>query len=90
MDNYSASKMINVGAGRDISIKEMARVIKDVVGYEGDIVYDTSRPDGIPRKLLDNGRIAALGWQPKIDFSQGIRQTYRWYLEHAGPVESVV
>jgi GDP-L-fucose synthase len=88
MENYNESKMINVGAGSDISIKEMALTIKEVVGFEGDIVYDASKPDGIPRKLLDNRRIASLGWQPKIDFKEGIRQTYQWYLEHAGALVS--
>jgi GDP-L-fucose synthase len=90
MDSYSESEMINIGAGNDISIDEMALIIKEVVGFAGDIVFDTSKPDGIPRKLLDNRRIDGLGWQPKTDFITGIRQTYRWYLEHAGVKESVV
>jgi GDP-L-fucose synthase len=90
MDNYSESEMINIGAGNDISIDKMALIIKEVVGFAGDIVFDTSKPDGIPRKLLDNRRIDGLGWQPKTDFLTGIRQTYRWYLEHAGIKESVV
>jgi len=83
MDNYNESELINVGAGRDMSIKEMAELIKDVVGFEGDIFCDKSKPDGIPRKLLDNSRIENLGWTPKIDFEEGIGQTYRWYRENA-------
>jgi GDP-L-fucose synthase len=83
MNNYSGSELINVGAGTDISIKEMAELIRDIVGYDGDIICDTSKPDGIPRKLLDNSRIESLGWTPKIGFEEGIRQTYRWYQKHA-------
>jgi GDP-L-fucose synthase len=90
MDNYSGSEMVNVGSGNDISIEEMALTIKEVVGYDGEIIYNVSKPDGIPRKLLDNCRIAGLGWQPKTDFDEGLRRTYRWYLEHAGALESVV
>jgi GDP-L-fucose synthase len=81
MNNYSESELINVGAGKDISIREMADFIKEVVGFEGDIICDISKPDGIPRKLLDNNRIKELGWTPKIGFRKGIRHTYRWYQE---------
>jgi GDP-L-fucose synthase len=81
MNNYNESELINVGAGEDISILEMAESIKEVVGFEGDIICDISKPDGIPRKLLDNNRIRELGWTPKIGFRKGIRQTYRWYQE---------
>ena len=83
MNTYNDSEMINVGAGTDLSIKEMANLIKDIVGFHGDIIFDESKPDGIPRKLLDNSRIENLGWTPKINVNEGIRQTYRWYLEHA-------
>ena len=88
MNSYNESEMINVGAGTDISIKEMAHLIREVVGFRGNIVFDESKPDGIPRKLLDNSRIESLGWAPKINVDEGIRQTYRWYLEHAGALVS--
>lgn len=60
----------------------MAELIKDVIGFGGHIIYDKSKSDGIPRKLLDNGRINRLGWKPRISFGEGIRQTYLWYREH--------
>ena len=87
--NYSGSEIINVGVGRDISIEDLAKVIRDVVGYEGTIVYDTSRPDGTPRKLLDVGRLHSLGWEASTSLESGIRQTYEWYLESRHhPVET--
>ena len=79
MDNYSSPEIVNVGWGRDISIAELAETVRDIVGYEGEIVYDTSKPDGTPRKLLDTSRLAALGWQPSISLADGIRGTYDWY-----------
>jgi len=79
MNNYDEPEMINVGYGEDLSIKELALLIKDVVGYQGNMVFDTSRPDGAPQKLLDSGKIRKLGWSPKISLEKGFRQTYRWY-----------
>ncbi len=79
MDNYSSSEMINAGTGGDGSIKELARLIKDVVGFKGRVVFDESKPDGAPRKLLDVTRIRKLGWSPKIGLEEGIGQTYEWY-----------
>jgi GDP-L-fucose synthase len=84
MDNYDESEIINVGSGEDISIRELGRVIKDAVGFRGDIVYDESKPDGIPLKLLDNSRISSMGWVPQTGLEEGIRQTYRWYREKTG------
>ena len=79
MDNYSSGEIVNVGWGRDISIAELAGTVRDIVGFEGEIVYDTEKPDGTPRKLLDTSRLAALGWQPSISLADGIRGTYEWY-----------
>ena len=79
MDSYSDSEMINAGTGGDVSIKELARLIKDVVGFKGRVVFDESKPDGAPRKLLDVTRIKNLGWSPKIGLEEGIGQTYEWY-----------
>lgn len=73
---------INIGTGEDYSILELADVIARIVGYEGDIRWDTSRPDGTPRKLLDSTRIHKLGWKPSIRLEEGIRCTYQWYLDN--------
>ncbi len=83
MERYSSDEIVNVGAGEDVSIGELAALVADVVGYAGEIVYDTSKPDGTPRKLLDVSRLFALGWRPRIGLREGIESTYRWYVEHA-------
>ena len=83
MENYSAADIVNVGVGKDISIGDLAALVASVVGYEGRIGTDPSKPDGTPRKLLDVGRLTELGWQARIDLRAGIEQTYRWYLENA-------
>jgi len=80
MHHYDSPEIVNVGVGEDISIRELAELIRDVVGYQGEIVYDTSKPDGTPRKLLDVSRLQAAGWQAKIPLREGIKQTYQWYL----------
>jgi GDP-L-fucose synthase len=79
MDHYEDSEIINIGVGKDISIIELANLIKDIVGFNGTIHYDRSKPDGTPRKLLDVSKLKALGWQPKISLRQGIEMAYRWY-----------
>ena len=76
--------LINIGMGRDITIKELAELVKEIVGFAGKIVFDTSKPDGTPQKLLDISRINKLGWQPKISLRQGISETYEWYKEKSG------
>ncbi len=82
MDQYDQPEFINVGTGEEISIKELALTIKAVVGFEGELVFDTSKPDGTPRKLMDVSRLKDLGWQANTDLKTGIEQTYAWYLEH--------
>ena len=84
MNNYDQSEMINVGCGEDISIAELAALVKRVVGYTGDIEYDAEKPDGTPQKLLDVSKLKALGWKPKLTLEEGIRRTYAWYCENAG------
>lgn len=74
--------MINVGYGEDLSIRELAFLIRDIVGLKGEIVFDNSKPDGIPRKFLDSSRLRKTDWAPKINLEEGIRQTYRWYRKH--------
>ena len=81
MDTYSGSEFINIGIGEDISIRELAKLVGDVVGYTGEIVFDTTKPDGTPRKLLDISKLHSLGWQAKIPLRTGIEQTYAWFLE---------
>jgi GDP-L-fucose synthase len=70
---------INVGVGEDVSIKELAETIKRITGFEGSIEWDSSKPDGTPRKLLDVSRLTALGWKAKISLEDGITSTYQWY-----------
>jgi GDP-L-fucose synthase len=82
MENYDQPEFINVGTGEEISIKELALTIQAVVGFEGELVFDTSKPDGTPRKLMDVSRLKDLGWQAKTDLKTGIERTYAWYLEH--------
>jgi GDP-L-fucose synthase len=81
MKNYSDSGHINVGSGTDLTIDELARLVMQVVGFKGDLVHDTARPDGTPRKLMSNAKLAAMGWSPAIPLEQGLAQTYRWFLE---------
>ncbi|MFN7941377.1 MAG: GDP-L-fucose synthase [Thermoanaerobaculia bacterium] len=82
MENYDGEEHINVGTGEDLSIRELAAMVREVVAPEIEIEYDTSKPDGAPRKLLDVGRIHALGWRHRIGLREGIESTYRWFLEH--------
>jgi GDP-L-fucose synthase len=79
INNYSDSEIINIGVGEDLSIRELAELVRDVVGYTGEIVYDTTKPDGTPRKLLDVSKIHALGWQANILLADGVKQTYAWF-----------
>lgn len=87
MRNYSSGEIVNVGTGREITIRDLARIIQQAIGFEGRLVQDTSKPDGTPRKLLDVSRLSALGWQSSIPIEDGIRRTYEWYLQ-AAPVPS--
>lgn len=79
--SYEGAAVVNVGVGDDVSIAELAALVSTVVGFEGRIVYDTSKPDGTPRKLLDVSRLQSLGWKAKIGLAEGIASTYRWFLE---------
>lgn len=82
LDVYDDPSPINVGTGEDVTIAELASLVAATVGFTGEIVYDTSRPDGTPRKVLDVSRIAATGWKPRIGLAEGLASTYRWYLDH--------
>ncbi|MBI4259569.1 MAG: GDP-L-fucose synthase [Actinobacteria bacterium] len=83
MRNHEGSDIVNVGTGTDVTIAGLAALIRDVVGYEGEVRFDPSRPDGTPRKLLDVGRLRAMGWSARIGLREGVESTYRWFLEHA-------
>ena len=80
MENYNDSEIINVGTGEDVTIKELATIIKEVVGYDGELVWDTSKPDGTPRKLLDVTKLNNVGWKHSTQLENGIQKTYEWYL----------
>ncbi len=82
MEKYDSPDLINVGCGQDVTIRELAGLVGDVVGYPGAIDWDTTKPDGTPRKLLDVGKLAALGWRALIPLPSGLRSTYQWWLEH--------
>lgn len=82
LDNYSSPEIINIGCGWEISIREAAEIIRDIVGFQGEIRWDSSQPDGNPRRLLDISRMEKLGWKAKTDFREGVTQTYRWFLEN--------
>src|SRR5213080_2984801 len=82
LEKYDSPEIINVGCGEDVSIRELAELICDVVGFDGELAWDTTKPDGTPRKLLDVTRLHDLGWQATISFRDGIAQTYDWFLKN--------
>ena len=82
LERYSEAEPINIGTGSDVSIRELAETIAGVVGYRGQLVFDTSKPDGAPRKLLDSSRLAALGWKARTPLADGLAAMYRWYCNH--------
>jgi GDP-L-fucose synthase len=82
MDKYDDSKQINVGSGHEVSIKDLATKISGIVGFAGEIIWDSSKPDGTPRKVLDSSKITKLGWKPLISLDQGIASTVEWYLQN--------
>jgi len=83
MEHYEGAGHINIGTGVDLSIRELAEAVRDVVYPDGELVFDASKPDGSPRKLLDVSRINALGWKASIGLREGIESTYAWFLEHS-------
>jgi GDP-L-fucose synthase len=82
-ENYNSKEIINVGAGEDIAIEDLAVLISNIVGFEGALTFDTDMPDGTPRKLLDVTRLQDLGWAPRITLNDGIAETYAWFLENS-------
>jgi GDP-L-fucose synthase len=79
---YSGEETVNVGTGQEISILELAELIKEIVGCAGALVTDSSKPDGAPRKVLDTSKLMRMGWNPRIALRDGVASTYRWFLEH--------
>jgi GDP-L-fucose synthase len=87
LERYDDRAPLNVGTGEDVTIRELAEAVADVVGYTGDTQWDTSKPDGTPRKLLDVTRMKALGWEPQIALKDGIRKTYEWFQQEYALME---
>jgi len=81
MQTYDDAEIVNIGQGTDVSIAELAALVQRVTGYAGQVVYDTGKPDGTPRKLVDATRLFALGWRPRIDLEEGVAATYRWFCD---------
>lgn len=84
MERYDGEGFLNVGTGIDLTIREIARLVAEIVGYQGEFAFDPTRPDGAPRKLLDVSRLEALGWRARIGLREGIVDTYNWYRQHSG------
>eukprot|EP00249_Psilotum_nudum_P008301 c21178_g1_i1 orf=190-1161(+) len=82
MEKYSDLPHVNMGSGEEVTIKELAELVKEVVGFEGELNWDTTKPEGTPRKLMDNSKLVSLGWKPKISLKEGLIDTYKWYLEN--------
>jgi GDP-L-fucose synthase len=88
MERYDGEEHVNVGTGEDLSIRELAETIRAIVYPEAALTFDTSKPDGMPRKLLDVSRLHALGWRHRLGLQQGIADTYRWFLDHQGSLRA--
>ena len=86
LESYDSPETINVGVGQDVTIRELAEIVADVVGYDGELVQDPSKPDGTPRKLLDVSRINDLGWKAGIPLRDGVASTYQWFLDHRAAI----
>ena len=83
LHSYDAEPMVNIGWGQDVTIRELAELVLSAIGYSGRLIFDSTKPDGTPRKLLDVSRLSDLGWQPRIPLKSGIEQTYAWFKEHS-------
>jgi GDP-L-fucose synthase len=84
LHSYEDERIVNIGWGEDVSIRELAEIVSSAVGYGGRLSFDPTKPDGTPRKLLDTTRLTALRWKPRISLRDGIAQTYAWFREHSG------
>jgi GDP-L-fucose synthase len=88
MGCYEGGDVVNVGCGQDLTIRDLAELVARVVGYSGQIVFDSSKPDGTPRKLLDISRATSMGWQPAIPLEEGLRATYDWFRSNVSGLEA--
>ena len=86
MDTYNESDIVNIGTGRDVDIRTLSYIIKETVGYKGEVTFDTSKPDGMPSKFLDISKMSNLGWRSTTNLEEGIQKTYQWYLNHSDKV----
>jgi GDP-L-fucose synthase len=83
LQNYDGEPIVNIGWGEDVTIRELAEMVMSAIGYTGELAFDSTKPDGTPRKLLDVSRLHGLGWRPSISLKEGIAATYNWFKEHA-------
>lgn len=88
MNEYDGLEHINIGPGVETQIRELAEIMKEVVGFTGELIFDTSKPDGTPRRYLDNTKVTALGWSPKTSLKEGLQKTYEWFLENRAKIEA--
>jgi GDP-L-fucose synthase len=89
LENQFPEHLYNVGSGKDIIIKELAETIQKIIGHQGNIIWDDSKPDGTPRKLMDVSKMKELGWQYSTELEVGIRKTYKWFLENINNIKEV-
>ena len=89
-DNKEIGGFVNIGTGKDIKIKDLAKLIQEIVGFNGEIRYDTAKPDGTPRKVLDISKMRQLGWEPKTSLEDGIKMTYEWYIKNSYSAKHLV
>ena len=87
MEEYDGTEPVNIGTGVCTSIRELAETVKRVTGYQGELLFDTTKPDGMPMRRLDSDRVFALGWHPETKLEEGLKMTYQWYLEHKGELQ---
>ena len=89
LENTLPDYLYNVGTGEDLTIKELAEIIQKITGHQGKIVWDSNKPDGTPRKLMDISKMHALGWKHRVKLEEGIQKTYNWFLEHVSEIKEV-
>jgi GDP-L-fucose synthase len=90
MENFDNAEHINIGTGQDLTIRSLAELVGSIVYPDGKFIFDTSKPDGMPRKVLDVSRVQSMGWRPTISLSDGIRSTYEWFLNQPGVLDGVI
>jgi GDP-L-fucose synthase len=86
INNYNSDEIINVGYGDDYTIKEIVEIIKDIVDYDGKIIWDVTKPNGTPKRLLDSSKIFNMGWKPKVNLKDGLKNTYNWYINRSNTI----